>query len=115
MSNNTRNLACTCQPHGTLHHPACPIGQLLLEVARRQHLGRDAVTGSVSFSRGYLLVMEREEAKALRGERCQRRYVRPEVQRLCQLPPVAVKVRSSRVERRKVTGRSKAPSGAKSS
>jgi hypothetical protein len=105
MSNNTRNLACTCQPYGTLHHPTCSVSYLLLEVARRQQLGWDAVTGYVSFSPGYLRRMEREEAKALRGERCQRRYVRPEVQRLCQLPPTAVKARNSRVKRRKVAGR----------
>jgi hypothetical protein len=85
-----------------------------LEVTQRQQSGLDVVTGYVSFSPGYLRRMEREEAKALRGERCQRRYVRPEVQRLCQLPPTAVKAQNSRVKRRKVAGRFKSPSAAKS-
>jgi hypothetical protein len=85
-------ITCTCAPHGVLHRPTCPIGRLMLEAAYRHQSGRDVARGYVTFSPGFIRRMEREEANALAGRRADRRFVRPEVARLCGWPKEAPKL-----------------------
>lgn len=102
-------ITCTCAPHGVLHHVSCPVGRLMLEAAQRAHSGLDVASGLVAFSPGFLKRMSREEANALAGRRADRRFVRPEVARLCGWSPLPVKAAKRRVKASKSTSRPKAP------
>lgn len=102
-------ITCTCTPHGVLHHITCPIGRLMLEAAHRHQSGLDVECGYVTFSPGFILRMEREEANALAGRRADRRFVRPEVARLCGWSPLPVEAAKRRVDASKSTSRPKAP------